>query len=125
MEKLFYLTRYRLKDKTVGIINIGDRVFRTIGLPWKDNKNGVSCHADGKIPVFVDLSPNKKWRSVVEMAPFTANGYTRSQCQFHYAEDISWLEGCEGMKNINEENELMQLVLKGGYTHVLISTIND
>lgn len=123
--KIFYLTRYNLTDMSKSVISIGDEIFKSFGLPYRENKNNISCISDGLHEVFVDTKKNGNYRSVVEVRPFTYNGYTREQCQFHYSTNVNNLAGCEGMYSIEDENRLMQKVLKDGYTHVLISTINN
>ena len=86
---LYELVRYDKGDSTPGKLFVEGVVFDVEGLPWKNNERGVSCIEDGLYEYFVDYSNNKS-RWVVELKP--RNG--RSQIQFHYARDLSRIEGC-------------------------------
>lgn len=109
-----YLIRSRKNDKTVGRLIVEGVCFKTLELPWENNKRGVSCIKDGVYRYFSDYSNNKK-RFVIELLDVP----DRSQIQIHHAKFLSWLKGCIGVKSRQEEDRIYTLMKSGGYIHVI------
>lgn len=112
------LTRYSLPDKTLGLLVINcEQSFKTLELPWKDNKRNVSCIPDGMYRYFADFSNNKK-RMVIELIDVK----NRGQIQIHSASKLSHLSGCIGVYGKDIENQVFKLMGEGGI--IIIETIN-
>lgn len=75
-------------DATYGELTVGDSVFYTVELPWKDNEREVSCIPEGEYDVVIHDSPKFGrcyWLKNVE---------DRSEILIHPANFVSELLGC-------------------------------
>lgn len=104
------LTRYKLEDKTLGLLVINsEQSFQTLELPWKDNKRNISCIPDGVYRYKIDFS-NNKHRNVIELIDVPG----RSQIQIHVGTKLSHLAGCIGVESKIKEDEVFELMGYGG-----------
>lgn len=113
------LTRYAHDDKTEGLLVINNEFsFKTLELPWTNNKRNISCIPDGMYRYKIDFS-NNKHRDVIELADVPG----RSQIQIHVATKLSHLAGCIGVSSKDNEKQIFDLMGHGGI--IIIETINN
>jgi hypothetical protein len=110
-EEILRARLVRLMDdgtQTLGYMEILDPTgqeviftFATSELPWRDNRNKVSCIPTGKYKVESNISPNYGkcfWVKGSEEYNYTkikSNGFTRTLVKIHHAPKApGWLEGC-------------------------------
>ena len=108
------LCRVHKEDRTVGqIFNTNGLTFRTVELPWKDNKPNISCIPDGIYPFEREYSPNKG-RIVIELK----NVLGRSDIQIHAGTNTSHVQGCIGIGTAENEKEFMLSLPVRGFIHI-------
>lgn len=112
------LTRYSHNDKTEGLLVVNnENSFKTLELPWLNNKRNISCIPDGMYRYQIDFS-NNKHRNVIELIDVPS----RSQIQIHSATKLSHLAGCIGVNGKDKEKQVFELMGEGGI--IIIETIN-
>jgi len=112
------LTRYSHENETVGLLVINNEYsFKTLELPYKNNKRSVSCIPDGMYRYIIDMSYNKN-RNVIELIDVPG----RSQIQIHVATKLSQLKGCIGVSSKPNEDSVFERMGSGGI--IIIETIN-
>lgn len=108
------LCRVNKEDRTIGqIFNTDGLAYRTVELPWKDNKPNISCIPDGVYPFEREYSPNKG-RIVIELKNVTG----RSDIQIHAGTKTSHVQGCIAIGTAENEKEFMLSLPVRGFIHV-------
>jgi len=97
MEKLGHILVYKGNKEVLNI--------KSLELPWRDNKKGVSCMPSGTYPLIFEYS-NKFKMKLWEVK----NVPNRSECKFHSANFVFQLNGCcaTGLHyaDLNDDNVL-------------------
>lgn len=104
------LCRVYLEDRTKGVIfDLQGKSYKTIELPWLDNKPRVSCIPEGIYDYVREYSPNKG-RIVIELKGVKG----RSEIQIHAGTKTDHVKGCIGIGTTDQEKEFMlALPVKG------------
>lgn len=97
------LKRTYFDDKTTGEIMLPEGyVIQTLELPWRDNKVGKSCIPEGQYIISRDHTGRHKWFKVNDVEG-------RTFIEIHQASHVSQLEGCIGIRRINDLEKLVML----------------
>lgn len=82
------ITRFYLKDHTLGVITLDDITCFTLELPDLDNKKNVSCIPEGTYNAFVRNSPSNGQCIELKDVP------NRTHIQIHIGNYLSDILGC-------------------------------
>ncbi len=87
--KHFTLIRSYLSDKTVGVMSHNSTKFKTLELPWLNNKVNESCIPEGTYLVNRDKTGRYQYYAI-------QNVTNRTYIEMHIATRVSHLLGCIG-----------------------------
>jgi Family of unknown function (DUF5675) len=117
---------------TLGELTIEDKVFKTLELPWRDNKTNISCVPAGSyLATYIFSNAFKKNLFILHNVP------GRDAVEIHIGNDVEDTHGCIliGMECIVEEccitksriafDSFMSIAPKEGFTLTIIDVKKD